>query len=268
LAEGGTWKKRRLSSPPREAARQRALAAAGTAAQPQLCSAAARPQQPASCATLLVVRLLRWGELVRWKATAGYGGQQRQIGYRRAYSLSSLLVEATIIHHFNTYTKITATKAKPFTDYTQADITSSSQASQASPPSTTRRPGTCLSTSSLPTPWGSPTRRSSTVLPLTSSRAQVNTIPATTSSPAQCARRISNIASTTPSERQTGSIFSPLALSRRRAGTEPLPRRCTCSSPSNFATRVCRRPCSWAGSTGTSRWRFSGARCPSEYTCS
>jgi hypothetical protein len=31
-------------------------------------------------------------------------------------------VETTIIHHFNTYTNITATKAKPFTDGKQADI--------------------------------------------------------------------------------------------------------------------------------------------------
>jgi hypothetical protein len=31
-------------------------------------------------------------------------------------------VEATLIHHFNTYTSITATKANPFTDDKQADI--------------------------------------------------------------------------------------------------------------------------------------------------
>jgi hypothetical protein len=30
--------------------------------------------------------------------------------------------EATVIHHFNTYTSISATKAKSFTDDTQADI--------------------------------------------------------------------------------------------------------------------------------------------------
>ena len=35
---------------------------------------------------------------------------------------SSSGVEATIIHHFNTYTSITATKAKPFPDGKQADI--------------------------------------------------------------------------------------------------------------------------------------------------
>jgi hypothetical protein len=33
-------------------------------------------------------------------------------------------VEATIIHHLNTYTNITATKAKPFPDGKQADILS------------------------------------------------------------------------------------------------------------------------------------------------
>ncbi len=31
-------------------------------------------------------------------------------------------IEATIIHHFNTYTTISATKAKPFPDGKQADI--------------------------------------------------------------------------------------------------------------------------------------------------
>ena len=31
-------------------------------------------------------------------------------------------VEATFIHHFNTYTSITATNAKPFSNGTQADI--------------------------------------------------------------------------------------------------------------------------------------------------
>ncbi len=31
-------------------------------------------------------------------------------------------VETTLIHHFNTYPSITASKAKPFSDGTQADI--------------------------------------------------------------------------------------------------------------------------------------------------
>jgi hypothetical protein len=31
-------------------------------------------------------------------------------------------VEATIIHHFNTYTSITASKAAPFSNGTRADI--------------------------------------------------------------------------------------------------------------------------------------------------
>jgi hypothetical protein len=113
-------------------------------------------------------------------------------------------VEATIIHHFNTYTSITATKAKPFTNRTTSKQTSSAR---ASPPSTTRRPGTCISTSRLRTPWGSPTRSSSTVLPLATSRARVNTILATRSSPAQSARRSSNTTSTTPFVRQRGLTF-------------------------------------------------------------
>ena len=51
-----------------KAARCRALAAARTAAlaRHSLAALPARLQQPASCATLLVVRLLRWGDLVRW----------------------------------------------------------------------------------------------------------------------------------------------------------------------------------------------------------
>jgi hypothetical protein len=44
-------------------------------------------------------------------------------------------VEATIIYHFNTYTHITAAKAKPFHNGNQADILL-----RASPPSTTWRP--------------------------------------------------------------------------------------------------------------------------------
>jgi hypothetical protein len=47
-------------------------------------------------------------------------------------------VEATIIHHFNTYTSITATKAKPFSDGKQTS------SFRASPPSTIRRPATQL----------------------------------------------------------------------------------------------------------------------------
>jgi hypothetical protein len=67
-------------------------------------------------------------------------------------------VEATIIHHLNTYTNITATKAKPFPDGASKQTSSS----LLSPPSTTRRPGIATSTSRLPTLWGSPTRSSST----------------------------------------------------------------------------------------------------------
>ncbi len=70
------------------------------------------------------------------------------------------------------------------------------------------------------------------------------------------ARRSSN--ATTPSA-ATVSHFSPFAI-EATGGTGPLPRSCTCSSPSNCATRVCRRTCSWASSRRTSRLRFAGAR--------
>jgi hypothetical protein len=84
--------------------------------------------------------------------------------------------EATIIHNFNTYTSITASKAKPFTNDKQADILLSGITTID-----TRRPGTCISTPRLPSQRGSPTRSSSTVLPLATSRARVSTILATTS---------------------------------------------------------------------------------------
>ncbi len=63
-------------------------------------------------------------------------------------------VEATIIHHFNTYTSITATEAKPFSDGKRKQTSSF----RASPPSTIRRPATGTSMSRLPILWGSPTR--------------------------------------------------------------------------------------------------------------
>ncbi len=51
------------------------------------------------------------------------------------------------------------------------------------------------------------------MLPLATSRAQRNTIPATTSSPAQSARRSANTPSTYDAScAATGSIFSPFAL--------------------------------------------------------
>ena len=56
-------------------------------------------------------------------------------------------------------------------------------------PSITLRPGTGTSTSRQPTLWGSPTRSSSTGRPWATSRAQENTIPAMTSSPAQSKQR-------------------------------------------------------------------------------
>jgi hypothetical protein len=61
-------------------------------------------------------------------------------------------VEA-IIHHFNTYTHITATKAEPFHHGKQTDILLSGIIL-----STTRRPRTGTSTSRLPTPSASPTK--------------------------------------------------------------------------------------------------------------
>ena len=73
-------------------------------------------------------------------------------------------------------------------------------------------------------------------LPLAASRAQRNTILATTSSPAQSARRSASTPSTTASARQQGRS-SHLSRSKRRAGTVPPPRRCTSSSKSKCATR-------------------------------
>ncbi len=62
-------------------------------------------------------------------------------------------VESILIHYFNTYTHITATKAKPFPN------TSSFRASR---PSTTRPSRTGISTSPPPTPWALPTKRTAT----------------------------------------------------------------------------------------------------------
>ena len=108
-------------------------------------------------------------------------------------------VEATIIHHFNTYTSITATKAKPFTDDTQAYI--------AAPRSTSQWPGTGFSTMSrLPSLWGSPTRSSSIVLPLATSRARESTITSAKQAEDQKHAKYDAICAA------TGSIFSPFAL--------------------------------------------------------
>jgi hypothetical protein len=64
-----------------------------------------------------------------------------------------------------------------------------------------------------------------------------------------------------PSARQPG-LSSHISRLRRRAGTVASSRRCPCSSPSECATRVCRRTCLWASSRKTSRLRFAGARSP------
>jgi hypothetical protein len=61
----------------------------------------------------------------------------------------------------DTYTSITATKAKPFTDDTQADILLSGITTIDNPAAR----NLYLDVTST-TPWGSPTRISSTVLPL------------------------------------------------------------------------------------------------------
>ncbi len=42
-----------------------------------------------------------------------------------------------------------------------------------------------------------------------------------------------------------GIRWVDLLTFRARAGPGPPPRRCTCSSPSKCATRVCRRTCCW-----------------------
>jgi hypothetical protein len=62
-------------------------------------------------------------------------------------------VEATIIHHLNTYTNITATKPKPFPDGKQADILLSGVTTIDNPAARNWH-----LTSRQPTLWGSPTR--------------------------------------------------------------------------------------------------------------
>jgi hypothetical protein len=132
-------------------------------------------------------------------------------------------VEATIIHHFNTYTNITATKAKPFPDGKQADILLSG-ITTIDNPAARNWPFDVTSTN----PMGVTNQEFTTVLPFATSRAQRSTTPAMTSSPAQSARRSASTSSTTPSARQRGRPCH-LSRSRRRAGTVPLPRRCTSS---------------------------------------
>ena len=130
-------------------------------------------------------------------------------------------VEWTIIHYFNTYTSITATMAKPFPGGKQADILLSGITTIDNPAArnwyldftSTNPMGVTnqefISRAELgrqPGPaWQGSTRT-----------------PATTSSPAQSARRHSSTPSTTPSAREQGRLCH-LSLSRRRAGTPPPP---------------------------------------------
>ncbi len=116
-------------------------------------------------------------------------------------------VEATITHHLNTYTSITATKAKPFSNGTQADILLSGIATIDNPAARNY-----TSPSRLTNPhWGRSANPKGVTNQEFINRAalnhqpgRANTIPALTSSPAQRVRRTSNTASTTPSPRPRG----------------------------------------------------------------
>jgi hypothetical protein len=162
-----------------------------------------------------------------------------------------------MIHRFNTYMGITATKAKPFTDDTQADILLSGITTIDDPAAR----NLYLDVTST-NPRGSPTRSSSTVLPFSTAG------PGRARSPQRRPHlRKARVGSQTPQVRRdaTCAATGPTSLltrSRRRAGTGPLPRRCSSSSPRYCATRVRRQTCSWASSTRTSRLRFAGARLP------
>jgi hypothetical protein len=80
-------------------------------------------------------------------------------------------IEATLSNHFNTYIRITKTKAKPFPNGTQADILLSGISAIDNPAARNWN----LDVTST-NPMGSPTGSSSTVLPSTTSRARANTI--------------------------------------------------------------------------------------------
>jgi hypothetical protein len=126
-------------------------------------------------------------------------------------------VEATIIRHFNTYTNITATKPKPFPDDKQQDILLSGVTTIDNPAARNWH----LDVTST-NPMGVTNQELINGLPLATSRAQRNAILATTSSPAQSARRSASTPSTTPSARQQGRSCH-LSRSKRRAGTVPPP---------------------------------------------
>jgi hypothetical protein len=113
----------------------------------------------------------------------------------------------------------TPTSRRPRPSSSRATSCKQTSSSPASPPSTALRLGTVTSTSRQPTLWGPPTRSSSTGLPLpapqvAASRAQRDTILATTSSPAQNALRSANTPSTTASARQRG-LSCHLSRSKR-----------------------------------------------------
>ena len=106
-------------------------------------------------------------------------------------------VEWTLMHHFNTYTSITATKAKPFSNGTQADILLSGITTIDNPAAR----NLYLDVTST-NPMGVTNQELINRAALDHQRAWVNTIPATRSPPAQCARRSANTTSTTQSARQ------------------------------------------------------------------
>ena len=154
-------------------------------------------------------------------------------------------VEATIFHHLNTYTSITATKAKPFTDDTQADILLSGI-----------------------TTIDNPAARN-LYLDVTSSNPMgfTNQEFINRDDPRNDVLTSAKHAEKLKHDKYdaicaaTGSHFSPFAL-ETMGGHGALPRRCSSSSPSDCATRLCRRTCSWASSRRTSRLRSAGARLP------
>ena len=159
-------------------------------------------------------------------------------------------VEATKIHHLNPSTQsITATKAKPLTNDKQADIFLSGVTSIDNP---VARDWFLDVTSTNPFGVINQEFIKRAVLGHQPGPGEHDPRNDVDVSPAQSARRIRNIASTTPSARQRG-LSSLLSRSRLRAGTGPPPRRWTPSSPSSCATRVCWRTCSWHD-------------CPSDYS--
>jgi hypothetical protein len=124
-------------------------------------------------------------------------------------------VEATIIHHLNTYTNMTASKAEeqaeePLPDGKQADMLLSGITAIDNPTARNWHPDVTSTN------------------PMVTNHELINCAelghqccdspPATTSSPAQSARRSASTPSATPSARQQGRSC-PLSSSRRRAGT-------------------------------------------------